>query len=532
MNLDDVLNRLNGMPKADREKLVEMAVKKREEMRFIPSPGPQTDAYLTKADELLYGGQAGGGKSALLNGLALTAHRRSLLMRRKGVDLEGGGGLIEALLDMHGSRDGYSGKPPQTLRTADGRIITFGSAVNVGDEQSYQGRPRDLLGVDEATQFAEQQIRFLLGWLRSEDPDQRVRAVLATNPPLDAQGQWIIPMYRPWLDVTHENPAEPGELRYFCMTPSGEEIEVEDGTPREMGGDTYIPVSRTFIPAKLSDNPYLKDSGYKARLDAMPEPLRSAMRDGNFMLAREDDEWQVIPTQWVIEAQDRWTPDPPEHAPMTAVGVDVAQGGADKTVLAPRHDGWFAELIAIPGVETLDGPSVAGRVLALVQNRALVIVDMGGGWGGSTYDHLAALEVPVQAFRPADGTVKRTQDTMLGFANERARAWWQFREALDPSIPGGSHIALPPDPELMADLTAPRYDTTTGKIKIERKDKLKARIARSPDKGDAVVMAWAHGPRYATHGTRWRKYSEEHGVTGKSAPKVIQSRQSARRRRR
>jgi hypothetical protein len=469
--------------------------------------------------------------SALLCGLALTEHKRTLIMRRKGVDLEGGGGLIEELLKMYGTRDGFSGKSPQTLRTEDGRIITFGSAVNIGDEQSFQGRARDFLGVDEAAQFAESQIRFLLGWIRSEDPGQRTRAVLASNPPLDAEGLWMVQMFRPWLDPTHHNPAEPGELRWFCRTPDGAEIEVEDGTPRDYNGDVYLPVSRSFIPASLSDNPFLRDTNYKARLDAMPEPLRSAMRDGNFMLAREDAEWQIIPTQWVLEAQDRWTEAPPDHCPMSAIGVDVAQGGADQTVLSIRHDGWFAPLMAIPGVETPDGPSVAGRVIAAVRNKAKVIVDMGGGWGGSTYDHLKALDIPVSGFRPAESTVKRTKDSMLGFYNVRAQAWWQFREALDPSQQGGSPIALPPDPEVVADLTAPTYDTKTGKIKIERKEDLKKRLGRSPDKGDAIVMAWYDGSKFETHGRRWGKYSEEHGIGGKKAPKVVMSRPNARRRR-
>lgn len=531
MQLDDVLQRLNTLPKAEREAAVKQVLENKSRFAFCPSPGPQTNAYLNAADQLLYGGQAGGGKSALLIGLALNEHKRSLLMRRKGVDLEGGGGLIEELLRLHGTRDGFSGKSPQTLRTKDGRIITFGSAVNIGDEQSFQGRARDFLGVDEAAQFAESQIRFLLGWMRSEDETQRVRAVLASNPPLDAEGMWMIGMFRPWLDPTHHDPAAPGELRWFVRTPDGDEIETDGPTPREFDGDVYLPVSRSFIPAALSDNPYLRDTGYKAQLDAMPEPLRSAMRDGNFMLAREDAEWQVIPSQWVIEAQSRWTETPPDHAPMTAIGVDVAQGGADKTVLAPRHDAWFAPLISIPGHETPDGPSVAGRVLMVMRNRALIIVDMGGGWGGSAYDHLKALEIPLSGFRPAEKSIRRTADNLLGFYNKRAEAWWRFREALDPGQQGGSQIALPPDPELLADLTAPTFDTKTGRIKVEAKEDIKKRIARSPDKGDAVVMAWSDGPKIQSHGKRWAKYSEEHGISGRKDPKVVMSRSNARRRR-
>ena len=52
------------------------------ERPWVPNPGPQTDAYFCAADILLYGGQ-GGGKSDLGLGLAFTAHRRSLILRRK-----------------------------------------------------------------------------------------------------------------------------------------------------------------------------------------------------------------------------------------------------------------------------------------------------------------------------------------------------------------------------------------------------------------------------------------------------------------
>src|SRR4051812_13855711 len=49
----------------------------------------------------------------------------------------------------------------------------------------------------------------------------------------------------------------------------------------------------------------------------------------------------------------------------------------------------------------------------------------------------------------------------LGFANKRAEVWWKFREALDPDQPDGSAIALPPDPELRADLCAPTWKLGT-----------------------------------------------------------------------
>jgi hypothetical protein len=66
-----------------------------------------------------------------------------------------------------------------------------------------------------------------------------------------------------------------------------------------------------------------------------------------------------------------------------------------------------------------------------------------------------------------------------------------MRELLDPS--NDSNIALPDDDQLTGDLCAPRWDVKSGvppKIEIEPKDKLVARIGRSPDVGDAVVMSF------------------------------------------
>ena len=80
---------------------------------------------------------------------------------------------------------------------------------------------------------------------------------------------------------------------------------------------------------------------------------------------------------------------------------------------------------------------------------------------------------------------------MFEFLNVRAAAYWAMREALDPS--NGSTVALPPDPELRAELCAARWERSGRRIKLEDKAQIKERLGRSPDKADAAVQAfWPH----------------------------------------
>lgn len=531
--LDDLTARLGALQPDQLAALSKDVMAATKGRKFIPSPGPQTEAWFCKADLLMYGGSGGGGKSAFIAGLATDEHRRSLIIRKHYSDLIKGGGLVDEVLKFHGSRAGFNGSPPAMLRFGDGRVITFGGVNNPGDEEKFQGQPRDLLAVDEATQMLEYQIRFLMGWVRSEVPGQNCRTVLATNPPLSATGDWIIGMFRPWLDLTHHNPAKAGELRWYVTDPDGKDFEVDGPQPYLFPGTAkpVHPMSRTFIPAKLADNPFLShDTKYAAAQDSFPEPLRSAIRDGNFMLSRQDSEWQVIPTDWIRQAQARWTPEPPKHAPMSCLAVDIAQGGSDDTILQARYDAWFPPALRFPGSATPTGNEVAGLVVANRRNACTIVVDVGGGYGGATLMRLRDNQIEgVVAHNGASASVRRTADGQLGFYNYRAECIWRFREALDPSQDGGSSVALPDSPMLVSDLTTPRYEITQRGIKVETKEDVVKRLGRSTDEGDAVVMAWSKGPKVATHGNQWRKFSAEQGTGGRRPMTVNLGHAAARR---
>jgi len=338
---------------------------------WVPLPGPQRAAYDSEADVLLYGGAAGGGKTDLLLGLALGRHRRSILFRREFAQLKG---IEDRARDMMGPQASYSATR-RTWRLPGGRSLELGAVQRPGDERKYQGRPHDLKAFDEITHFTEAQFRFLIGWNRSAESGRRCRVVAAGNPPTSAEGDWVIRYWAPWLDRQHPNPAAPGELRWFA-TVGGKEVEVESGRPFLHDGERIEPRSRSFIRARVDDNPFLVAAGYRATLQALPEPLRSQMLQGDFAAKQEDDPWQIIPTQWILAAQARWQATPP--GPLDALGVDVARGGRDRTVVAPRHGVWFGPLQAFAGSETPDGGAVVARLVPGLTTRAAVQIDVIG----------------------------------------------------------------------------------------------------------------------------------------------------------
>ncbi len=479
-------------------------------VRWRPLPGPQTMAYYSEADVVGYGGAAGGGKSDLALGLALGEHRRTQIFRLEAPQLEG---LVDRLAEIVGGRGGITGKPA-AFREGD-RKIEFCSMPNPGDEQKYQGRPKDLLVVDEATNIPESRVRFVKGWVRTARDGQRCRSLFTFNPPTDAEGRWVVAFFGPWLDKRHPlYPTAPGALRYVYTDPAtGKDVWLREVDPRPFvldGGrrryafdpadhlpqDIITPESRTFIPSRITDNPYLVNTGYLRELQALPEPLRSQMLFGDFEAGVKDDAFQVCPTAWVEAAQRRWR----ERAPrgeMLSMGVDVARGGDDRTIISTRHmaDGcpwWFARLGEYPGTETPDGDIVAGLVIGARRDLSPIHIDV-VGVGSSPYDTLKRARQDVYGINSGEGATGTDKSGRLTFANRKSQLWWRMRELLDPSNDTG--IALPPDGELLAELTAPRWSLSGMKVKVENREDIIKRVGRSVDKASAVLLASIDTPK-------------------------------------
>ena len=518
--LDQYLQALDALPPDKRQEVVDQAAEATKGLRWVPNPGPQTAAYFSAADELLFGGEAGGGKSDLGIGLALTAHNRSLVLRRTNKEAEK---LFDRFEEIIGDAVGKNSQKGWRL---DGRIIDIGGCQLESDKQKRKGIAHDLKFFDELVDFSRTQYEFITTWTRSKDPGQRTRIVATTNPPTTPEGMWVVERWAAWLDPKHPNPAGDGELRWYTAGPNGREIEVDGRGPHEIDGKQVFAKSRTFIRSKLADNPDLTQTDdYRATLDALPIELRAAYAEGRFDANLKDQALQAIPTDWIRGAMDRWSEKPAPHVPMCGIGVDASGGGTDPMVIAIRHDGWYQKNVRVPAKEIPSeraGKHAAGIVVSYRRDQAVVVVDMGGGYGGGIYEALHDNSIKAVGYKGAEGSNQRTKDGQIKFTNTRTQAYWRFREALDPAQPGGSPIFLPFDPLALADLSAPTFRMTPSGLALESKEKVCERLGRSTDDGDAIVMAWFAGPTYLTDGAQWRE-SAEMGTRLNRTPRAVMS---------
>lgn len=540
--LDETIDRILGKSGPEQRRIAKAVREASTNLLWVPNPGPQTDAYLSEADILLYGGQAGGGKTHLELGWCINEAERGIIFRRELSQtdgLESEGKLIIA------DRARWNGADLEWTWPS-GKTLKLGGMKDPDSWIAHAGRERDAFLFDEAGEFLEVQVGSLLAWLRSEE-GKRTRMILGSNPPRTAEGLWLVEWFAPWLDPQHPlYPAAPGELLwafYIGKKDGGQTVFVEGPGEYTVEGEQYTAMSRTFIPASLEDNPYRNNAAYRAKLQSLSEPLRSQLLKGDFTAGLADGQNQVIPTAWIRAAQARWTAKPPEGIPMCAIGVDCSGGGDDQMVQAPRWDAYFGELIKTPGKDipvNKQGSYAAGLVLATRRDGAMIVVDLGGGYGGAIYNHLSENDIPCTGYKGAAGTTRRTRDRKTGFTNTRSAAYWGFRELLDPDQPGGSPAALPPDKRMLAGLAAPTFEITARGIKVEPKSKheqgekgVVERLGWSPDEADAVVMAWWEGARHATHAGEWIDRKLQGGSKGLRgmAPKVILGHQAARRRR-
>ena len=242
---------LKDLPKPVKDFLEES----KEDIVFKANEGPQTEFLAAPELDVLYGGAAGGGKSFAMLADPLrycnkSAHR-ALILRRSMPELRE---LIDKSRELYPKAfPGCRFREVEKLwNFPSGAKIEFGFLEKDADVYRYQGQAYSWIGFDEITHLpTEFGWNYLSSRLRTTDPDI-IPYLRCTANPGGVGATWVKKRY--------VDPSEPGKAF-----------------------QGYGGLTRKFIPARLTDNPYLATDGrYEEMLKALPPVQRKQLLEGNW----------------------------------------------------------------------------------------------------------------------------------------------------------------------------------------------------------------------------------------------------------
>ena len=219
------------------------------------------------------------------------------------------------------------------------------------------------------------------------------------------------------------------------------------------------------------DHPLFRSAVYAEFPDALDDSLvgRQAVEDA---MADDAPSGEGAPS----ESDDEREP--------VYIGVDVARFGEDKSVLIARRG---QRVIATkPLGRDMDTMRVAGEAafMAADLDAQAIFVDE-NGVGGGVCDRLKEIGAPVYGVQFGRRAPHPTR-----FANLRSEIFWELRRLMKDRL-----IALPNDEELAAQLLSLRYDvSSSGQVKLESKRETRKRGIPSPDRADALALAFMRPP--------------------------------------
>jgi hypothetical protein len=241
---------------------------------FKPNAGPQTDFLAAGEREVLYGGSAGGGKSyaMLADPLRYMGHPSfsGLLLRHTTEELRELVWKSQEIYPKIWKGIKWSERKMQWTAPSGARL--WMSYLDRDDDVlRYQGLAFSWIGFDELTQWNKPFAwNYMRSRLRTAASDLPIYMRATTNPGGPGHG---------WVKKMFIDPAPYGKTFDATDIETGEVLKYPAGHSK--AGQSLF--KRKFIPARLSDNPYLSREGdYEAMLLSLPEQQRKQLLEGDW----------------------------------------------------------------------------------------------------------------------------------------------------------------------------------------------------------------------------------------------------------
>jgi hypothetical protein len=174
------------------------------------------------------------------------------------------------------------------------------------------------------------------------------------------------------------------------------------------------------------------------------------------------------------------------------IGLDIAYYGSDSTVFAFREGMHVVDMWSFVKSDTVETTNIAGIAIKEFKPNFLNL-DATGGLGAAVYDmmkHLGFSEIC--KIQPVIMNETPYSDRLRAF-NKRAEMYLLLQEKFREGV-----ITIPSDKDLIKELAHISYKITGdgGTIRISPKEEIKKELGRSPDRADALALAFYNRPTF------------------------------------
>ena len=418
------------------------------DLRKLYKPFEQQIKAHTAAERfLLYGGAVGGGKSVWLcnEGLQLSLECSGNVGYMCRHELSSFMRTTMLTLERYlpGDIIAQHHQTENYYRLVNGSLIFYGG---LGDDLKAIDRLKSMelgwFAIDQAEETSESHFFLLASRLRLKAPNVRYKGLMTANP-------------------------APGWVKHRFI-----EQKLED---------------HIFIPSLPRDNPFLPKDYEETLRKLYPDELVKqllegdwdALEAGNYLFKYAD----------IKSAIDREV----DTEGPNIIGQDIARYGDDSSVACIRKGNkvfWLDHWAKTNLMHT------TGKIVNLIDRFKPSMVNLDAiGLGSGVYDRLIELKYKVNAIQVQE---KAQGEEKEKFANLRAEIYKNLSNKFE-----NGEISIPDDLELIAQLSSVKYKINSrGQLQMESKEEMKKRGVKSPDKADALALAFMDSPSIEVR-VRW-----------------------------